>query len=320
MIRRLSFLLSIIFISFISTESCFSQADISMSTHWFNRANYNPASIARTDYIYLFSNVRSQWTNIEGAPTVFNVQVSDYIHSLRSAFGLSLVSDQIGLTQTINPMLTYAFRISNESDWSISMGLSAGIFSRSVNGSLYNPVTVIDPLLLYNINNVSSPDANLGAEFQNQNFIIGISTTHLFSIGKPDNLFLNTNHRYGYFIYKNDKIELFNYDAGLQIVNRNNLTVLEANGVIHLKHQTGLSSVSREMLDIGLTYRTSQQMTFLFGINITPNLKVGYSYDQSFIPGYSQNSINEIVLEYRIPSKAASICYQCREEQNYWHQ
>lgn len=319
MIRRLFFLLCIIYISIISTESCFSQADISMSTHWFNRANYNPASIARTDYIYLFSNVRSQWTNIEGAPTVLNVQVSDYIHSLRSAFGLSLVSDKIGLTQTINPMLTYAFRISNESDWSLSMGLSAGIFSRSVNGSLYNPVTIIDPLLLYNINNVSSPDANLGAEFQNQNFIIGISTTHLFSIGKPDNLFLNTNHRYGYFIYKNDKIELFNYDAGLQIVNRNNLTVLEANGIIHLKHQTGLSSESREMLDIGLTYRTSQQMTFLFGINITPNFKVGYTYDQSFIPGYSQNSTNEIMLEYRIPSKAASICYQCREEQNYWY-
>ena len=58
-----------------------------MSTHWFNRTSYNPASIARLDYVYLFSNVRGQCTNIEGAPTVFNVQVSDYVHSLRSAFG-----------------------------------------------------------------------------------------------------------------------------------------------------------------------------------------------------------------------------------------
>jgi type IX secretion system PorP/SprF family membrane protein len=302
----------------ILSESAFSQADISMATHWFNRANYNPASIARTDYIYLFSNVRSQWTDIDGAPKVFNVQVSDYIHSLRSAFGLSMVSDQIGLTQTINPMFTYAFRISNETDWSLSMGISGGIFSRSVNGSLFSAVTVIDPLLLYNIETISRPDANLGVEFQNQNYIIGLSTTHLFSLGKPDNLFLNTNHRYGYFIYKNNNLDLFNYNVGLQVVNRNNLTVMEVNGIIHLKHQTGLSGISNEMIDLGLTYRTSKQMTALFGINLTPFLKVGYAYDQSFMPGYSLNSTNEIVLEYRIPSKASSICIQCREEQNYW--
>ena len=316
--RRIIILVSILATTFISIERAFSQADISLSTHWYNRASYNPASIARTDYIYLFSNVRGQWTNIDGAPKVLNVQASDYIHSLRSAFGLSLVSDQIGLTQTINPMFTYAFRISNESDWSLSMGLSAGIFSRSVNGSLFSAVTDIDPLILYNIKTISSPDANLGAEFQNKNFVIGLSTTHLFSISKPDNLFLNTNHRYGYLIYKNTNFEIFNYDVGLMAVNRNNLTVLEANGVIHFKRQNGLSNGLHEMLDLGMTYRTSKQMTLLFGINISPNFKVGYAYDQSFVQGFSQNSTNEIILEYRIPSKAASICIQCREEQNYW--
>lgn len=316
--RRILIIVSIFAMTSISIERAFSQADISLSTHWFNRGSYNPASIARTDYIYLFSNVRAQWTNIDGAPKVLNIQASDYIHSLRSAFGLSLVSDQIGLTQTINPMFTYAFRISNETDWSVSMGISAGIFSRSINGSLFNPVTVIDPSLLYKTENVSNPDANLGAEFQNKNFVIGLSTTHLFSIGKPDNLFLNTNHRYVYFIYKNTDLELFNYDAGLMAVNRNNLTVLEVNGVIHLKKQNGLSNMSNEMLDLGVSYRTSNQLSLMFGINISPNLKVGYAYDQSFIPGYNQNSTNEIILNYRIPSKAATICEQCRAEQNYW--
>lgn len=316
--RRIFIIVSILATTFISIEKAFSQADISLSTNWFNRGSYNPASITRTDYIYLFSNVRAQWTNIDGAPKVLNFQASEYIHSLRSAFGLSLLSDQIGLTQTINPMFTYAFRISNESDWSVSMGLSAGIFSRSINGSLFNAVTVIDPLLLYNIETVSSPDANLGAEFQNKNIVIGLSTTHLFSIGKADNLFLNTNHRYGYFIYKNTDFEIFNYDVGLMAVNRNNLTVLEANGVVHLKKQNGLSNTPHEMLDLGITYRTSKQLSLMFGINISPNLKVGYAYDQSFIPGYSQNSTNEIILNLRIPSKAATICEQCRAEQNYW--
>lgn len=317
--RRILFQFILILTCFVSVEKVSSQADISMSTNWFNREGYNPAAIARTDYIYLFTGVRGQWTNLNGSPEVFNVHASEYIHKLNSAFGLSLVSDYIGLTQTINPMLNYAFRISNDRDWSLSLGISAGIFSRFVDRSRYNPVTINDPLLFYNLDKVLKPDANMGAEFQNQNFVIGLSTTHLFSIGKLTNLFLNTNHRYGYFIYKNSNFEIFNYNLGIQAVNRNNLTVMEVNGLIQLKHQTGLSSGSREILDLGLTYRTSQQMTFLVGMNISTNFRVGYAYDQSFIPGFSQNSTNEIILEYRIPSKASSTCIQCRDEENNWY-
>lgn len=294
------------------------QADISMATHWYNRANYNPASIARTDYIYLFSNARSQWNDVVGSPTVFNVQASEYIHNLHSAFGLSLISDKIGMTHSLSGMINYAFRISNN-DWSFSMGLAGGVSSRFVDVSLYDPVTVIDPLLSSDLDKINYPDANLGVEFESSHFILGLSSTHLFAIGKQDKLFLNTNHRYAYAIYKNTDFDIFNYNAGLQVVNRNNLTVLEVNGSIRFKQQTGLINESRETFDIGLTYRTSQQMTFLFGVNLSQNLKVGFAYDKSFFPGYFQNSTNEIILEYRIPSKASSICFQCEKQKNWYH-
>jgi len=45
-----------------------------MATNWYNRANYNPASIAREDYIYLFSNIQKQWLGVGAHLTVFNVQ------------------------------------------------------------------------------------------------------------------------------------------------------------------------------------------------------------------------------------------------------
>ena len=302
----------------VPCTKAFAQADISMATHWYNRANYNPASISKTEYIYLFSNARSQWNGVAGAPTVFNVQASEYIHSLRSAFGISLVSDQIGVTQAINPMLTYAYRIANDPDWSLSMGLSAGVFSRFIDGSLFEAENVNDLSLYSEMEKVIRPDANVGVEFQNSHFIFGLSSTHLFSIAKPDNLFLNSNHRYGYAIYKNTDSEIINYNMGLQVVNRSNLTVLEGNASLRFKHATGLTAGPREIFDIGLTYRTSRQMTLLFGLNISPNLRVGYAYDQSFTTGYTQNASHEIMLEYRIPSKSSSTCIQCRN-QDYWY-
>jgi len=90
-------------IGIIPGTKVLAQADISMATHWYYRANYNPASIARTEYAYFFTNVRQQWIGIAGAPQVFNVQASQYIHDMRSAFGLSLVGDKIGVTKAYNP-------------------------------------------------------------------------------------------------------------------------------------------------------------------------------------------------------------------------
>lgn len=281
------------------------QSDISMATHWYNRSNYNPASIAKPDYLYLFSNVRKQWVGINGSPTVFNVQASEYYANLRSAFGISFVSDNIGATKAINPLLTYAYRISGNGTWSLSMGLSAGIFSRYVDNTLLEAENVNDPFIYSALDPITLPDANLGIEFQAKHYIFGASTTHLFSVSKANTSFTNSNHRYLYGIYKNSDSELFNYNIGLQIVNNSELTVVEGNASIRIKHPTGLSVGPREIFDIGLTYRSTSQFTLLFGLNITPNIRVGYAIDQNFITGFGQNSSHEIMLELRFPSKSA---------------
>jgi len=146
--------------------------------------------------------------------------------------------------------------------------------------------------------------------------VLGFSSTHLFAIGKADNLLLNTNHLYGYAIYKNTNSELFNYNLGMQVVNRYNLTVYEGNAAVRFKHPTGLTTGPREISDVGLTYRSTNQMAFLMGLNLTNNFRVGYVYNQSLSVGYSANTTHEFMLEYRIPSKAASACH-CHNL-DYW--
>lgn len=294
-----------------------SQADISMATHWYNRANYNPASITRTDYVYLFTNVRQQWKGVAGTPQTINVQASGFNYNLRSAVGISLVADQIGFAKVINPMISYAYRLSNNDNWSLSFGISGGIFSRYLDKSLFNPVEIYDPLLNLYLERLLKPDANLGVEFQSDHFIAGLSTTHLFSIYDKSATYLNMNHRYGYFVYKNTNSELLNYYVGLQAVNRSNLTVVEGNASVRFKHPTGLSTGSKEVFEIGATYRSTKRITALFAVNLSPDFRIGYAYDQSLIPGYNQNGSHEIMLEYRIPLKSAE-CKICREQKNWY--
>jgi type IX secretion system PorP/SprF family membrane protein len=299
------------------------QTDISMATRWNNRASYNPAFIARTDYLYLFFDTRHQWIGVNGAPVVYNIQVSEYFHSLRSAIGLSFISDKTGATRASNPMVTYAYRIAKKKKWALSMGISGGVFIRTIDGSVFEAENTSDPSLFYYYGKTYKPDVNIGFEFQNTHFIYGISSTHLFSIGKSDNHFLNTNHRYAYAMYKNDNPEVFSYSAGIQVVNRFNLTTLEGNLSFRLKHLARLigSPLLRdpqENLEVGLTYRSSRQLTLLLGLMITPYLRVGYAYDQSMFSGYYRNGTHEIMLEYRIPAKAAATVTRCGSKE-FWY-
>jgi type IX secretion system PorP/SprF family membrane protein len=303
--------------NFIGTAQLLAQADISMATHWNNRANYNPAFIARTDYLYLFTNIRKQWVGVDGAPTVFNIQASDYVNSVRSAFGVSAMSDKVGVTQVLNPMLTYAYRIQLGKEKSFALGISGGAFYRSIDGTLFESETDNDPSVNYNLQSSIKPDVNLGFEMQTKHFIFGLSSTHLLSINRTDSLYLNTNHRYGYAIYKDNRPEIFNYSVGLQVVNRENLTVVELNGDIRFKEKASTySSDPQELFDVGLTLRSTKQITLLLGINVTPNLRVGYAYDQNLFSGYYKNGTHEIMLEYRIPNSAAET-YQCKY--NGWY-
>ena len=294
------------------------QSDVSMNTYWYNRDNYNPAAIARTEYLYIFSNIRQQWIGIDGAPKVFNVQASEYIHKLHSAFGLSFISDEIGVTQTLGSKLSYAFRLSPDDNWSLSLGLSGGYFSHSINGSIYEANTDEDPSISYENDKIKRPDANVGFEFQNQHLIAGVSSTHLFSPFVSIDNQIYSNHRYAYVIYKNNNPPLFNYSAGLQTINSNDYTIIEGNILFRFKRTNGLKEGPVERFDVGLTYNSSHQLIVLLGINVTSKLRIGYAFDQSFSRDLYQNSTHELMMEYRIPNKASSTRQRCGED-FFWY-
>ena len=291
----------IISIFFFSVIKVTAQSDISMETHWYNRASYNPASIVRPDFIYFFTNARKQWTGLNGSPVVFNFQVSGYNDNLRSAFGFSLINDKIGLTKVTNPSIQYAHMIGISKEMYLSMGLSAGVFVRTLNASGFEAETVLDPLLTYADQVTARPDANLGFELQSKYFFAGISTTHLFSMKAREDKFLYTNHRYGYAYYRTTNPQLFNLLIGAHVSNRYNLTVFEVHSMIRFKYPTGLLKGPRELFDIGVTWRSTKQLTLLLGINVSADFRVGYAYDFDFVVNKDKKGTHEFILEYRIP-------------------
>lgn len=284
----------------------FSQSDINMSTHWYNRTHYNPAFITRPDYTYIFSNIRQQWVGVEGAPRTLNVQASQYVHNLQSAFGVSFIGDQIGVSQSVNGLLNYAYRVQFKRYGYMSLGLSGGIYQRSVNGDQFEAGIENDPAVQYDNKSELTPDFNAGIEYHHKSFILGLSSTHLQSIGQETDTYLTANHRYGYIIYRNNNSDEFYYKLGVLVANRQNLTVYEGNAFFRLKHSTGMMDGPQELFDFGISVRSTRQLTLMAAIMLTPSIRIGYSYEQSFMEGYHANGSHEVMLEFRILSKMAS--------------
>ncbi len=288
---------------FILQFSAFGQTEINTTTHWYNRAGYNPASIARDGYIYFFSNARKQWVGTEGSPTVYNIQASGYSDLTKSAYGISVVRDDVGLTTALNPQLQFAYRAKLKRDLDLSLGLSMGVYTRSIKSSAYEAETMNDPVLDYTDRRYTSPDAGVGVELQGEYFLCGLSSTHLFSIWKSDDIFFITTHNYAYAIYKNTDSELYNFMAGVQVANRSNLTVVEGTVIIRFKRPTGLVKGPTELFDLGVSYRSVEQLTLITGINLTSDMRLGYAYDFNFGNSLNKYGTHEILLEYRIPLK-----------------
>jgi type IX secretion system PorP/SprF family membrane protein len=286
-----------------------------MSTNIFNRASYNPASVSRPDYLYIYGSNKTQWVGVEGAPKVLNLQISDYYQPLHSALGLSFVNDVVGFTSFFNPMLIYSYKITDEENWGLAFGVAGGFFSRSFDHSLIKSNSGNDPGLNNLPDNILLPDANCGIEFQINNFTVGLSSTHILSLNNnSDSIFFNTNHRYAYAIYELKEDELINFSFAVQLNNRKNVFIADGTAMARFKTATGLTTGSREIFDLGLTYRTSNILSLMLGFYVLQNLRVGYVYDQSFNPNYSTYSTHEIMLEYRIPMQSASSCPSCNKQ------
>lgn len=111
---------------------------------------------------------------------------------------------------------------------------------------------------------------------------------------------------------------MINYNLGVQVENRYNLTDFAINAGVNFKHSTGLTTGPREIISVGLTYTTTQKISLLFGVNISSDFRIEYAYDLNLLPGYYQNSTNEIMFEYRIPVKDGSLCTICQKNGNWY--
>ncbi|MCL2097271.1 MAG: PorP/SprF family type IX secretion system membrane protein [Bacteroidales bacterium] len=260
----------------------YAQSDFDFTQRWFNESMYNPAAVGNSFSTGFFLHSRAQWVGLDRAPVTVGGAFEHYSQELRSGFGLTMVGDYIGVKQNYHIRAAYAYIIDLGYAGMLSMGLSGGVFYR---GWRINPVAHLDDPgdltpPIYNDTKEYTPDFDFGIEYKGQ-FKFGLTLRHIG--GK----YLSTGNYPPDFHIWSYLSSRFNLNSSVSIEPlasfawRANISRVEGGFLLYFLKTTNYASYN-DRLWVGAVYRSDHNVALMAGVNITPQLRLGYSFDYGF--------------------------------------
>ena len=260
------FLLSVLVLGFVQVSKA--QQIPLFSQYQFNQYLYNPAVAGSEASVEARLVQRYQWRGITDAPRTFNVNAYGPLQGQKMGVGGMVYSDIVGPTRRTGFQGSYSYHLQLNDEMRIGFGLGIGIDQYIVDGTQVRLDQSDDPAL-------QNPDRiNV---FQ--------STTNMAKL--EDHYILNGG-------YKFDIGSDFQIEPAL---------LLRWKSPAPIQADVSVWAYYKEMIWLGVTYRTDDAVSFGLGYNYNDILMIGYSYDYttSFLSTYSSGS-HEIMLGFKFKS------------------
>lgn len=272
-------------------------------THYINNTmTYNPAYISTQEDLTFTALARSQWIGLEGAPRTYSASAlfPSSIGSVGS--GLNIIHDEIGPSSQTFFTANFSYEIKLSQSVYTSFGINGGGSMLNVNFNQGSSVDPNDPLLNNNKNEFN-PVVGVGIMTYADNWYVGLSVPNFL---KTDYYSLRTNN-----VIDEDLQYLlmggyiFDVNANLKFK-----PAVLARVSKHLPFVIDYSAnfLISDLVTAGLSYRSSEIMSALVGIQLSDSFYVGYSYDYTLsgLSNYNDGS-HEIMLRFTIPRNAKII-------------
>ncbi len=272
---KITVLFSLVLLSIQSNA----QQDPQFTQYMYNMSVVNPAyATANEDILNIGGLYRTQWVGLEGAPKTGSFFAHTPINE-KIELGISFTNDNIGdVISENNIYADFAYVLPLGLDSKLSLGLKAGFtfFNANFDGFILNSGNSSTDVAFNENISKTFPNIGIGAFYFTDNYYLGLSapnmltTTHL----EPENGVKSTGvqdiHYFitgGYVFDINEDLK-FKPAFMAKAVKGSPLAIdITANVLIN------------EKLEAGLGYRLEDAISALINFRISPDLRVGYSYD-----------------------------------------
>lgn len=271
------------------------QSNIRLNNYLENLYTINPAAIDDESAAVFSMAARKQWIGFQGAPSTVFATGTTYSDNLRAQFGVKIFDDKIGLVNTFNIGLSYAYSVKLQSNWDLHLGVAANYQNLSYDLSDLSSTTLNDPAFYSQLLKENNFNCDLGTQLTNKSLTIGLSSLNIFSLFFDENkLQTNSNFLYAKFHFKNSNP--VNLQGGVTAIQFNRAFQMEFNLTSYF-----YSFHHKELFQVGMFYRTRSEMGALLGVNLGESLHAWYSFDYN-VGGISRYTVgtHELMLVYKL--------------------
>lgn len=253
------------------------QQDEAYTQYFYNKLVINPAYAGSRDAISILGLYRNQWVGFEGAPKTQSVSIHAPVFTENIGLGLSLIHDEIGISDNMTVNMAYAFRMQFEKG-RLALGLNGQIKRQFMDWKSTSPIEQIDGKIPYANTVIWLPNFGVGAYFDNDLFYAGVSVPHLLENKLEYNRTGTTaetearqrRHIFGMaglMLPVSEDVE-FHPSLLVKYV-KNSPTTVDINA----------SFVFYRTLLTGVTYRTGDSFDMIIQLYLNNNLRIGYAHD-----------------------------------------
>ena len=282
------------------TLAGFSQQDPIFSQYMFNPFVVNPAYAGSRDAVSTVLLYRAQWVGMNGAPTTGSLSMHAPVKATKMAWGVNVMSDQIGPTSTTFIQGTYAYRL-RLLGGKLSMAVRGGYFSSVYDKSTLDFDDESDNKNEGGVIRAGVPNFDFGLYYHTPTFFLGFASSHLnqptFKFSSQSSLSGGTNN---FEINMKPHIILssgfvFNLNEGLKLKPSVYMKYM-ANAPLNV--DANLSLLIKKKVWLGVSFSSDGSLAGMLELNATDFLRIGYAYDIWLSPEINRMSTHEIFIGY----------------------
>ena len=294
--RILRYLGLALIVLLVSQQLVIAQQKEIYTQYMFNAVAINPAFSGVHETVSATLHIRDQWGGLEGAPTTQTFSIHGPNLNDKSAFGLNVMRDVIGISNYSKIDLNYAYRISFNKEAMLSFGLNVGLnqFKDDISRVDFNNLSGVTFVPVHE----TFTNFGFGALWYSPNYYLGLSVPSILnnSISMGDNQELNMIRHYllcgGVVFELNENLKL-----------KPNFLMKSVSGA-PISFDLNSTLLIQDVIWVGLSWRAMTSWSALMEINITPQLTIGYAYDLTRTElSRVENGSHEFMMNYRLMYK-----------------
>lgn len=290
--------ITLFFFALISALPLVAQHDPLSTQFWNNYAHINPATSGLQYDHHATLHYRDQWNGVNGAPVTFS---GNYGTNLARHHGLGITYqyDKIGFTLSQEANLNYNYQFTlgaAEKDRTLSVGVGLGLRYFAFQNQWIPPTTYNDPSLPVQFIEIK-PNVNTGIAYKDKGLLVGVGATHLTSPRSTNDgiIYQGAIHYYAMGSYTFRLGSAKNFELIPRVLFRTDGVFFSTD--VNLEAAWNIQDKQR--LWFGASYRPSDAVCGMLGIDLFKRYRIGYSYDITInkLSTISRGS-HEIVLAF----------------------